>query len=61
MYPIETALSYNNIGIVYQELNKFDEALDNFKNAMKIQENILGFNHAHTVRSYQNIANVYNK
>ncbi len=54
-----TAASYNNIGIVYDNLGDYDKALE-FKNkALEMFKAVLGENHSDTAMSYNNIGVVY--
>ena len=56
---LDTADSYNNIGIVYNELSEYEKALEYHFKALKIREKILGTEHPDTAMSYNNIGNVY--
>ena len=55
----DTAMSYNNIGIVYKNRGKYDKALEYYQKALVIQEKVLGKEHPNTATSYNNIGNVY--
>ena len=55
----DTAMSYNNIGIVYSDRSDYDKALEYYKLALEIQEKVLGKEHPDTARSYGNIGLVY--
>ena len=56
----QTAIAYNNIGNVYCNLGKYDEALKYHTQALEIQEKVLGEEHSDTTCSYNNIGLVYN-
>ena len=56
---VDTATSYNNIGLVYSDLADYDKALEYYHKALAIQENVLGKNHPDTANSYNNIGAVY--
>ena len=56
---LDTADSYNNIGIVYNELSEYEKALEYHFKALKIREKILGTEHPDTAMSYNNIGSVY--
>ncbi len=53
------AESYNNIGILYGHIGKYNKALEYFKKALKIRLSISGENHPDTVLSYNNMGIVY--
>ena len=55
----QTAGAYNNIGVVYYNLSEYDDALKYYKDALKIQEKVLGEEHPDTATSYNNIGIVY--
>ena len=54
-----TAVSYNNIGIVYYNLGEYDKALEYYFKALEIQKAVLGEKHRDTAVSYNNIGAVY--
>ncbi|MBR4871003.1 MAG: tetratricopeptide repeat protein [Alistipes sp.] len=56
----DTAKSYNNIGVVYNDLSEYEKALEYHLKALKIKEKILGIEHHNTAMSYNNIGVVYN-
>ena len=54
-----TAMSYNNIGVVYDYLGDYDKALEYHFKALEIKKDVLGENHPNTAMSYNNIGEVY--
>ena len=56
---LNTATSYNGIGLVYDDLDDYDKALEYYKQALNIREKILGKEHPDTAMSYNNIGNAY--
>ncbi len=56
-----TASSYNNIGIVYDNLGDYDKALEYHNKALEIFKDVLGENHPDTASSYNNIGIVYDE
>ncbi len=62
IYGIEhpsTAVSYNNIGFVYDTKGDYDNALEYYHKALAIKEKVLGVEHPSTAISYNNIGLVY--
>lgn len=57
----ETAVSYNNIGIVYWKQGKYDKALEFYFKALAIYEEVLGINHPFCASSYNYIGLVYER
>ena len=55
----DTALSYNLIGIVYNDLGKYSNALKYYQMALDIQERVLDKEHPNTASLYNNIGIVY--
>ncbi|MBD3284836.1 tetratricopeptide repeat protein, partial [candidate division WOR-3 bacterium] len=55
----DVALSYNNIGVVYDNLGEYGKALDNHEKALAIFLKALGEEHPHVAQSYNNIGAVY--
>ncbi|MDE6784003.1 MAG: tetratricopeptide repeat protein, partial [Ruminococcus sp.] len=51
-----TATTYNNIAVVYQDKGEYDKALEYYEKALKICESVLGKTHPLTVAISQNIA-----
>ena len=56
-----TAVSYNNIGEVYNEQGDYDKALEYHQKALLIREKVLGTEYPETATSYNNIGVVYRK
>ena len=56
----DTATSYNNIGLVYNELGDYDKALEYYLKSLAIDEKVLGAEHPDTATLYNNIGLVYN-
>lgn len=56
---LEMALSFNNIGIVYDKMGKYAEALEFHTMALAVYEKILGSEHLDVARSNNNIGSVY--
>ena len=54
-----TAISYNNIGSIYQAQGEYPQALEWLQKAMAIHEKALGVEHSDTAISYANIGNIY--
>ncbi len=57
----DTATSYNNIGLVYQEQGDYTKALEYLFKALAIKEKVLGMEHPDTATSYNNIGLVYDE
>ena len=55
----ETATSYSNIGVVYNNQGDYDKALEYHFKALAIREKVLGPEHPSTATSYSNIGLVY--
>ncbi|MBR2475855.1 MAG: tetratricopeptide repeat protein, partial [Bacteroidaceae bacterium] len=55
----DTATSYNNIGVVYDNQGEYDKALEYHFKALEIKEKTLGKEHPNTASSYNNIGVVY--
>ena len=55
----DTATSYNNIGVVYDDKGDYDTALECYLKALAIREKVLGLEHPDTATSYNNIGSVY--
>ena len=56
---VDTAVSYNNIGLVYADKGDYDNALVHYNKARVIQEQKSGKDHPNTASSYNNIGLVY--
>ena len=55
----ETATSYNNIGLVYDNQGNYAKALEYYEKSLAIDLKVFGENHAATAMSYNNIGAVY--
>ena len=55
----DTATSYNEIGVVYDNKGDYDTALEYYNTALVIRKQLLGENHPDTAASYNNIGNAY--
>ncbi len=55
----EIALSYNNIGLVYNSQGNYPKALEYYRKALAIYEKVLSEEHPDTATSYNNIGLVY--
>ena len=55
----DTATSYNDIGLTYDNLGNYPKALEYYQKALDIQEKVLGKEHPDTATSYNNIGAVY--
>lgn len=55
----DIALSYNNIGLVYEKQGDYAKSLDYFFKTLAIDEKILGTEHPSTATVYNNIGAVY--
>ena len=56
-----TAKAYNCLGIVYDNLGDYDEALKYYNKALKIDKEVFGEEHPYTAMSYLNIGGTYYK
>ena len=56
-----TAASYNNIGLVYDNLGDYDKALEYYLKALAICEKALGLEHPDTATTYNNIGLIYDR
>ena len=54
-------MSYNNIAVVYESQNKYDEALEYYNKSLDIYINKLGKDHTDVADSYYNIGLLYGK
>ena len=50
---------YNNSGIIYKEMGKYNEALQCHEKALKIRRKVLPANFPHIAASYNNMGNIY--
>ena len=55
----ETATSYNNIGLVYDNQGNYAKALEYYEKSLAIDLKVFGENHPDTAMSYNNIGGVY--
>ena len=51
----DTAISYNNIGVVYYNLGDYDKALEYYNKALEIRKAVLGESHPFTQHTLENI------
>ena len=58
---IEIAVSYNNLGVIYMELDNYERALKYLEISLSIRREKIGDNHPDTATTYNNIACVYLK
>ena len=54
----DVAASYNNLGIVYQDLGQYNEAKEYYEKALIIKKKIFGEEHAAVATSYNNLGSV---
>jgi tetratricopeptide (TPR) repeat protein len=57
----ETAMSYNNIGVVYDNLGEYDKAFGYYFKALEIFEEVLRESHPYIQTTIENIAIVKQK
>ncbi len=55
---ISTAVDYNNLAVLYENQEKYEEAEKLYKRALSIHEKILGENHPDTITIKENLANL---
>lgn len=55
----DTSDSYNNIGIIYDDLGDYKKALEYYLKALAMRTKVLGEEHPDTAGSYNNIGNIY--
>lgn len=55
----DTAVSYNNIGAVYDNKGEYDKAIEYHSKALKIRVDILGEHNKDTANSYNNLGAAY--
>jgi tetratricopeptide (TPR) repeat protein len=55
----DVAMSYHNIGVVYNQQGRYTEALQHFQKALAIQLAAFGENHPDVALSYNNMGAVY--
>ena len=53
------ALSYNNIGFIYDSLGNYDRALEYYTKALAIRKRVFGEDYPDTAMSYNNIGSIY--
>ncbi|KAL0478604.1 hypothetical protein AKO1_008405 [Acrasis kona] len=56
---VESATTYNHIGLVLTSLGQFEKALTTLQAALNIRQELLGRNHIETATIHNNIGNVY--
>ena len=54
-----TAITYNNMGSVYLEIGKYNEAIEMYEKALLIRRNVFGEQSADVATTYNNIGTVY--
>ena len=57
----DTAISYNNLGGVYEVQGDYTKAKNYYQKALKIRENLLGEEHPDTAISYNNLGSLYHE
>ncbi len=55
----DTATSYNNLAVLYEKQERYQEAEELYKKSLCIREKVLGNNHPDTATSYSNLAIMY--
>ncbi|MBP5540264.1 MAG: tetratricopeptide repeat protein [Bacteroidales bacterium] len=58
-YHSDTAVSYNNIGLLYRNQGNSSQAIEYHKKALEIRKKVLGKNHSDTASSYNNLGVAY--
>ncbi len=58
---VDTAISYNNVGTLYDAKDDYVKALEYYEKALTIRKKALGEEHLLTAQSYHNIGETYNK
>ena len=58
-YLIESAIIYNDAGLIFKALNEYTFSLDCFQHALTISKLVLGESHNLVADSYNNIGSVY--
>ena len=61
MYPLESAVTVNNLGILYQEIGNYQDAEKHLKNGLEIRQKLLGENHPVVAQSMGNLGKLYNE
>jgi len=56
---LDTANSYNEMGLTYYVLGKYFRALEHFKKALEIRQSILKLDHQDIATSYNNVGFIY--
>ena len=57
----DTAIAYNNVGCLYDDMGKYTDALKYHFRAQEIREEVLGKDDLQTATSYNNIGLIYNQ
>lgn len=60
-FSVESARSYNVLGVIYSEIGNEHKALEYYKKALTLRQNLLGEKHPSVAQSYNNIALTYKK
>ena len=58
---LDIALTYNNIGTIYDSQKKFKKALEYYTKALEIEEKALGKEHPNVALAYNNIGAIHNE
>ena len=58
---LDVAASYNNIGAVYMEQGRYQEALDHYQKSLDIKIKLVGHLHPDVATSYSNMAVVHGR
>jgi tetratricopeptide (TPR) repeat protein len=61
MYPLESAATLNNLGILYQEIGKLRDAEIYLEKGLEIRKKVLGENHLEVARSMANLGKLYHE
>ena len=61
VYPLDSALTINNLGILYQETGNYQEAEKYLNDSLKTRQKLVGENHPHIAQSMTNLGNLYHE